>query len=280
MSTLDLDKVSPATAAALQLGDSGDTITVPSGVTLTATDATVSLPATITASTEIKTNKISPGSGTAFTFGDSGDTFNLPSGTTLTNSGTASGFGDCVLLSTQTVTNQASISFTTGIDNTYKEYVFVFIDINPATDGVAFTWNGSTDGGSNYNVSKTSTAFLAQHKENDATANLGYQTGMDLPTGGSGAGATNFQMIAQYVGDDAEQCVAGNLHIFNPSSTTYVKNWFCRANASFDQNGSSDPRTQDIFTAGYMNLTTAVDAIQFKMASGNFDGTIKMYGYT
>ena len=80
MPTLDLDKVSPATSAALQLGDSGDTITVPSGVTLTATQATVSLPATITASTEIKTNKISPGSGTAFTFGDSGDTFNIPSG--------------------------------------------------------------------------------------------------------------------------------------------------------------------------------------------------------
>ena len=94
MPTVLLDKVSPATAAALQLGDSGDTITVPSGVTLTATDATVSVPATITASTEIKTNKISPGSGTAFTFGDSGDTFNIPSGATITNSGTASGFGD------------------------------------------------------------------------------------------------------------------------------------------------------------------------------------------
>ena len=96
MPTVLLDKVSPATAAALQLGDSGDTITVPSGVTLTATDATVSLPATITASTEIKTNKISPGSGTAFTFGDSGDTFNIPSGATITNSGTASGFGSNV----------------------------------------------------------------------------------------------------------------------------------------------------------------------------------------
>ena len=110
MPTILLDKVSPATAAALQIGDSGDTITVPSGVTLTATDATVSLPATITASTEIKTNKISPGSGTAFIFGDSGDTFNIPAGVTLTNDGTAAGaWGDMALLSSQTITNQASV---------------------------------------------------------------------------------------------------------------------------------------------------------------------------
>jgi hypothetical protein len=184
-----------------------------------------------------------------------------------------SGFGSAqVLLSTQTASGSASLSFTSDIDSTYKEYVFEFITINPDTDGVAFTWNGSTDGGSNYNATKTSTAFLAQHKENDATANLGYQESMDL------AQSTDFQMIAQYVGDDADQCVEGELHIFNPSSTTYVKNWFCRVSSSFDQSGSSDPRAQDIYTAGYMNTTSAVNAVQFKMASGNFDGKIKMYG--
>ncbi len=247
MTTLNVNTITPA-GNTLTLGESGDTVVV--------TD-------------DVKVNTVKDAGG---------NTLWVSNGSGVLSSVKSSFGGADKLLSTQTVTNQASISFTSRIDSNYGEYVFKFIDINPVTDGVAFTWNGSTDGGSNYNVAKTSTAFLAQHKENDATANLGYQTGMDLPTGGSDAGATNFQMIAQYVGDDASQCVAGELHIFNPSSTTYVKNWYCRVNASFDQNGSSDPRTQDIFTAGYMNLTTVIDAIQFKMASGNFDGTIKMYG--
>lgn len=93
MSELKVNKVSPRSGTAFTLGDSGDTFTVPSGATLTTTDATVNLPATQTVATELKTNKISPSSGTAFTFGDSGDTFTIPSGVTIANSGTATGFG-------------------------------------------------------------------------------------------------------------------------------------------------------------------------------------------
>ena len=220
MPTLDLDKVSPATAAALQLGDSGDTITVPSGVTLTTTDATVSLPATITASTEIKTNKISPGSGTAFTFGDSGDTFNVPSGATITNSGTASGFGDCVLLSTQTASSSASISFTSGIDNTYKEYVFVFINIQPATDSTDFRIAFSSDGGSSYGITKTTTYFEA-HNSEAGSGSLGYNwTSEDL------AQSTNPQILFRGIGSDTDESSCGELHLFNPASTTYVKNFY------------------------------------------------------
>ena len=93
MSTLNVDKVDPSTGTALEIGSSGDTITVPSGATLTTTSATLNLPTTITATTEVKTNKISPATGTAFTLGDSGDTFTVPSGATIANSGTATGFG-------------------------------------------------------------------------------------------------------------------------------------------------------------------------------------------
>ena len=93
MSEVKVNKISPRSGTGVQLGDSGDTITVPSGAILTTTNATVNLPATTTVSTELKTNKISPASGTAFTLGDSGDTFTVPAGATITNSGTATGFG-------------------------------------------------------------------------------------------------------------------------------------------------------------------------------------------
>ena len=93
MSTLNVDKVDPNTGTALEIGSSGDTVTVPSGATLTLTSATLNLPTTITSTTEVKTNKISPATGVAFALGDSGDTFTVPSGATIANSGTATGFG-------------------------------------------------------------------------------------------------------------------------------------------------------------------------------------------
>jgi len=93
MSTLNVDKVDPSTGTALEIGSSGDTVTVPSGATLTLTSATLNLPTTITSTTEVKTNKVSPATGTDFALGDSGDTFTVPSGATIVNSGTATGFG-------------------------------------------------------------------------------------------------------------------------------------------------------------------------------------------
>ena len=186
--------------------------------------------------------------------------------------------GDVVLLHDQDYSSVTQATITSGIDSTYGEYIFRFYNLNPETDGTSFTFNCSTDGGSNYNMAKASIAWLAQHAEDDSPADVGYQTGMDLPTGGSNAGVTNHQILAQYVGDDADQCAAGELHLFTPSSTTYVKHWYSRMSVSFDQNGSSDPRAQDVFTGGYVNSTSDVDAVEFKMAAGDFDGTIKMWG--
>ena len=79
-SILKVDKLDPQSGTALEIGTSGDTVTVPTGAGLTVTD-------------EVKTNKISPATGTAFALGDSGDTFTVPSGATIVNSGTATGFG-------------------------------------------------------------------------------------------------------------------------------------------------------------------------------------------
>ena len=173
-----------------------------------------------------------------------------------------------VLISEQTASSSATISFTSGIDSTYKEYIFKFINIHPATDDVLFTFNMSTDGGSNYNVTKTTTSFRAQNREDDSGNQLAYRTADDL------AQSTDYQKLGQALGNENDECLAGFLQIFNPSSTTFVKHFISTINEYQPAN-----RTNNQFIAGYGNTTSAVDAVQFKMSSGNIDaGTIKMYG--
>jgi hypothetical protein len=172
------------------------------------------------------------------------------------------------LISSQTASASATISFTTGIDSTYKAYKFVFVNMHPATDAVIFQFNLSTDGGSNYNVTKTTTAFGAQHFENDVTTSLSYDSGEDL------AQSTAFQGFLSNIGNGADESASGTLTIFNPSSTTFVKHFIGRMN-----HYHSADRTLDTYIAGYGNTTSAVNAIQFKMSSGNIDdGIIYLYG--
>jgi hypothetical protein len=175
--------------------------------------------------------------------------------------------GGMKLISTQTASNSASISFTTGIDSTYKEYQFWFVDIHPRTDIVNFTFNLSTDSGSNYNVTKTTTFFTAYHNEADTNTSLEYDGASDL------AQSTAFQRITLNTGSGADESLAGSLQLFNPSSTTYVKHFISRVSS---YNGND--YINDYLVAGYGNTTSAVNAIRFQMASGNFDGTILMYG--
>jgi hypothetical protein len=175
--------------------------------------------------------------------------------------------GNMVLISSQTASNSASISFTTGIDSTYKEYQFYFIDIHPRSDAVDFNFNLSTDSGSNYNVTKTSTSFRTLHTEADTT-DVSYNTSYDL------AQSTAIQpLIAGGIGNSADESAIGILTLFNPASTTYVKHFISLFNAY-----RSTDATQSCHVAGYGNTTSAINAIQFTMDSGNFDGTILMYG--
>jgi len=175
--------------------------------------------------------------------------------------------GNMVLISSQTASNSASISFTTGIDSTYKEYQFWFIDIHPATEGASFQFNMSTDGGSNYNTTKTSSVFYAAHNEADTAASITYDNAPDL------AQSTSFQQLIIDCGADNDQSSNGTLTIFNPSSTTYVKHFIANLNFAEEAN-----YTQCGFIAGYGNTTSAVNAIRFQFSSGNFDGTIYLYG--
>jgi hypothetical protein len=172
-------------------------------------------------------------------------------------------------ISSQTASNSASISFTSGLDSTYKAYKFVFSSIHARTDAVSFHFNLSTDAGSNYNVTKTTTFFRPYHDEADTATGLDYEANSDL------AQSTAFQLISGLndMGNDADQSLSGSMTLFNPSSTTYVKHFICVDNYA----GQTDYNL-NMFMAGYGNTTSAVNAIQFKMSSGNMDGTISMYG--
>ena len=172
-----------------------------------------------------------------------------------------------------TASSDGTLSFVNGasdvvLDNTYKEYIFIFKDIHPSANGAELTFNMSVDSGSNYNVTKTSTHFTAMHSEGDSDTQFFYSTSGDLAQG------TGFQIMLRNLGNDNDQSGSAILNIFNPSSTTFVKHFICTSSSY-----AADDYARNGFTAGYGNTTSAVDAIQFKMSSGDIDaGTITLYG--
>jgi hypothetical protein len=170
------------------------------------------------------------------------------------------------LISSQTASNSASISFTSGLDSTYKAYKFVFVNLHPRADIKDLKVNFSTDGGSNYTATTTSTFFGAYHAESDAYAGLEYYAGEDVAQG-TNAG------IADNTGGDSDEGISGSFILFNPASTTYVKHWICSVNYV-----ESAPACNTSFTAGYVNTTSAVNAIRWNFTSTNIDGTIYLYG--
>ena len=192
-------------------------------------------------------------------------------GTTLIDNGALDAgvpTGSLILLSTQTASASATIDFTSGIDSTYDSYLFKFINIHPQTDAQNLTFQANVSGGSGYNETITSTFFYAYHDEADSGTTLGYVTSFDQAQG------TAFQRLLYEMSSDADHAAVGYLHLFNPSSTTFVKHFISRFN-----NTDKDNYNIDNYCAGYFNTTSAIDEIQFKMSSGNIDdGIIKMYG--
>lgn len=189
---------------------------------------------------------------------------------------TGAGGGSMVFIKKLTATSgTATMSFVNGassvvLDSTYKEYVFIFNNIHPSSDTGSndFQFNMSVDTGSNYNASKTTTAFYAFHPESDSNSGLSYDVNFDLGNG------TGFQDIAPNVGGGNDEAGSGILHLYNPSSTTFVKHFTCRSIVH-----EIDSRAFDTYTAGYANTTSAVDAVRFQMSDTNIDaGTITLYG--
>ena len=165
--------------------------------------------------------------------------------------------------------SDATASFTsTHITSTYKEYLFVFNNIHSETDNQDFTFNASVDNGSNYNVTKTDTYFNAYHTEDDSDEGIQYQTAEDLAQG------TGFTNLTKEQANDNDSGASGFLKIFEPSTTTFVKHYISQF-SYFQHNDYS----QNAFKAGYLNTTSAVNNIQFKMSSGEIQGgTIQMFG--
>ena len=176
--------------------------------------------------------------------------------------------GGLNLISTQTASSSSTISFTSGIDSTYKEYIFKYYNVHPST-GASLYMNLSADGGSNYNVTKTSSAFRAFHQEDDGGASITYLTGYDLAQG------TGSQRISGAINaSNADESCSGTLHLFDPSNTTFVKHFLITTSSSNYEDQIFNP-----YVAGYCNTTSAIDGVQFKMSSGNIDaGVIKLYG--
>ena len=176
------------------------------------------------------------------------------------------------LIKTLTADNDTSLSFVDGtsdvvLDSTYDEYMFVFTDIGPATDSVEFQFQVNASAQSGYNETMTTTFFETYHQESDGDANIGYRAASDQAQG------TAYQQLAYDLENDADGSCAGILHLFSPSNTTYVTHFYSRFSAMHTQ-----PMSSELFAAGYINVTAAIDEISFAMSSGNFDGVIQMYG--
>jgi len=190
-----------------------------------------------------------------------------------TEFGSITGLGSMVFIKKVTASSSATVSFVDGtsdvvLDDTYKEYLFTFNNIHPETDNAYLEFNMSVDSGSNYNVAKTSTMFRAYQTEDGTSTGLGYRTGDDLAQG------TGFQTLVVEGGNDNDANSVGILHLFDPSSTTFVKHFLFTG-----MTDASGDTARPTYVAGYGNTTSAVDAIQFKMSTGDMDaGDICLYG--
>ena len=178
--------------------------------------------------------------------------------------------GAMVLISTSTASSSSTIDFTSGIDSTYKEYIFKFSDIHPATNDQSFAFQVDTGTNTSYNQTITSSFFNAQHDESDSNTYFMYRTTGDQAQG------TSFQRLTEGTGNDNDQSCSGTLHLFDPSNTTFVKHFIANTH-----NAHQGDYAMNNFIAGYVNTTTALTRVRFKFESGNIDsGTIKMYGVT
>ena len=181
--------------------------------------------------------------------------------------------GSMVFIKKLTASSSGTLSFVNGassvvLDSTYKEYMFIFNNIHPATDNTALSFQGNASGGSGYNETITSTFFQAYHDEAGTDTSLGYRTSEDQAQG------TDFQQLGYGVGNGNDECASGYLHLFNPSSTTFVKHFISKVQVYHRSDFS-----YNMYSAGYFNTTSAIDEIQFKMSSGNIDaGTIQLFG--
>ena len=175
--------------------------------------------------------------------------------------------GGLNLITTNTISSGvSSSSFTSNINSTYDTYLFKFINIHPATNAAVLQVN-FRDGSSAFDATKTTTHFFALHYESDSSTAFNYDTGQDIAQG------TGYQPITNAVGNGNDESASGELYLFSPSSTTFVKHFIARSLIYHEGDSAIDS-----YTGGYCNVTAAIDGVDFKFSSGNIDsGVIKMY---
>ena len=239
MSTLEARTIEPQSGTTVTLGASGDSVVI-------GADA-------------LKTNTIKDAGGnTIFTSDGAGTLSSINSSLS----------GNMVYINKATASGSTSLTFSSGIDSTYDEYVFCFVNIHPATDNAALSFQVNAVGGSDFDETMTTTFFNASHYENDSSSSLNYVADSDQ------SGGTAYQKLGYGIHNGSDGCGSGILHLFAPGSTTYVKHFYSRFNEMY--NG---PLSGDRYVAGYINTASAIDEIDFKMTSGNMDaGTIYLYG--
>ena len=196
----------------------------------------------------------------------------ISNGTTIFDDGVmASGLlstSNMIKIKDITASASSTLDFTSGIDSTYKEYLFTFSSMHPSNDQQQFTFQVDTGTNTNYNQVITSNTFQAYHNESGAGPTLTYVTGYDQAQG------TAAQMISEATGNAADECVSGYLHLFEPSSATFVKHFIGRTQAAEGTGYSGEH-----YTGGYINTTTAITRVQFAFVTGNIDaGQICLYG--
>ena len=236
MSTLETGTIEPQSGTTVTLGASGDAVVI-------GADA-------------LKVNTVKDaGANTIFTSDGSGTLSSV-------NSGLA---GNMVYIDSATSTGATSVTFSSGIDSTYDEYVFTFTNINPSTDGGFLQFQAVPV------VNATTTYFNAYHGEGDEGGALDYNASYDR------SADTRYLWLTPDIGSDADQSGSGILHIFGPSSTTYVKHWYAVGQVS-----SASSFSKVAYTAGYFNTASAITGFIFHIGdtgpTGTFDGTIALYG--
>ena len=240
MSSLETRKIEPQSGTTVTLGAAGDTVTAPTGAI-------------------VKTNTVKDAGGNTLFTSDGAGTLSS------VNSAIA---GSMIFISSQTASSSASISFTTGIDSTYDEYLFMFTNINPASDGTHFSFQVNADGQSGYNEGITSNYYITYHDTGDNSSDLGYRGSYDQHNGSA------YQSLYYAGGNNADASSAGILHLYDPSNTTYQMQWNSRMQG-MDQGEAA----KCDFVSGWINTAAAITQIDFKMSSGNINtGIISMYG--
>jgi len=239
MSTLRSNLIEPLSGTTVTLGASGDAVTVPAGAT-------------------VKSNVLKDGGGNALWTSDGAGN--------LSGVNTAIG-GSMTFISSLTASDSAALEFTSGIDSTYNEYQFWMINICPASANVHFKWQFSTNGGSSYGIATTNTVLEAYHVEADSNATVTYAANHDV------AQSTSDVRLMTHMGSNADSSGCGFVTLWHPSSTTYIKHF--QSETNIDQSTDQD----NFFTAGYINTTSAINAVKFYMSSGNIEsGSVYMYG--